>query len=276
MTADAVTRDGTARILADGRKIPLLGLGVWQVPDGPECVSAVRSALEAGYRHIDTAQGYGNEASVGRALRDSGIDRDELFITTKFLPRAGDPVGALEKSLRLLSTDHVDLYLVHWPENGPTWAWPGMEHAAGLGYARSIGVSNFGQAELAGVTAIASVMPAVDQVNFNPFAYRKGLLDACQRGNIALEGYSPLGTGRHLSDPTVAALAADIGRTPAQVLLRWSVQRAIPVISKSTHRNRIEENSQIFNFNLTGEALSRLDTLDQTGGTGTALERTWW
>jgi 2,5-diketo-D-gluconate reductase A len=236
----------------------------------------VRWALEAGYRHIDTAQGYGNEASVGRPLRDSGLDRDDVFITTKFLPGTEDPVRALEQSLRILGTDNVDLYLVHWPQNGPTWAWPGMERAAELGYARSIGVSNFSEAELASVTAIAGMKPAVDQVNFNPFAYRRSLLDACKRRNIALEGYSPLGTGRHLSDATVAATAADIGRTPAQVLLRWSVQRAIPVISKSTHRNRIEENSHIFDFDLTAEALSRLDALDETGGTGVALERKWW
>ena len=276
MRADAVTQDGMARVLADGREMPLLGLGVWQVPDGPECVSAVRWALEAGYRHIDTAQGYGNEASVGGALRESGLGRDEVFITTKFLPRAGDPVRALEQSLRLLGTDHVDLYLVHWPENGPTWAWPGMERAVELGYARSIGVSNFSGDELASVTAVARIRPAVDQVNFNPFAYRRALLDACQRGNVALEGYSPLGTGRHLSDSTVAAIAADIGRTPAQVLLRWSVQRGVPVISKSTHQNRIEGNSRIFDFELPGEALSRLDALDQTGRTGVALERKWW
>lgn len=276
MTAEAVTQDGMARVLADGSKMPLLGLGVWQVPDGPECVNAVRWALEAGYRHIDTAQGYQNEASVGKALRESGLDRNEVFITTKFLPRPGDPVGALEQSLRQLGTDHADLYLVHWPQGGPTWAWPGMERAAELGYARSIGVSNFDEAELASVTEIASLMPAVNQVNYNPFAYRRALHDACQRRNITLEAYSPLGTGRHLSDAAITAIAADIGRTPAQVLLRWSVQRGIPVVSKSTHRDRIEENLQIFDFELSGEALPQLDALDQTSGTGRALEHKWW
>ena len=151
-----------------------------------------------------------------------------------------------------------------------------MERVAELGYAHSIGVSNFDEAELANVTANASRMPAVNQVNFNPFANRRALLAACQRRNIALEAYSPLGTGRLLSNATVTAIAADIGRTPAQVLLRWSVQRGIPVISKSTHRDRIEENLRIFGFELTDEAMSRLDALDQTGGTGTALERRWW
>jgi methylglyoxal/glyoxal reductase len=264
------------RVLADGSRLPLLGLGVWQVPDGPECVDAVRWALEAGYRHIDTAQAYGNEASVGKALQESRVGRDEVFITTKFYPGTKDPVSAAEQSLQRLGTGYVDLYLVHWPQGGPTWAWPGMEHAAELGYARSIGVSNFGEAELAEVEAIGGMMPAVNQVNSNPFAYRRALLGACQRKDIVLEAYSPLGTGRHLSDPAVTAIAARAGRTPAQVLLRWSVQRGIPVITKSVHQDRIEENLHIFDFELTSEALSQLDALDQTGGTGAALERTWW
>lgn len=216
------------------------------------------------------------EASVARALRDSGLHRGEVFITTKFLPGVKDPLTAAEQSLRRLGTDHVDLYLTHWPQGGPTWAWPGMESAAERGYARSIGISNFGQADLASLTAIADRMPAVDQVNFNPFANRRALLEACERRKVALEAYSPLGTGRHLSDPTVAAIAAEIGRTPAQVLLRWLVQRGIPVVSKSTHRNRIEENLQIFDFALDDQAMSRLDALDKTGGTGNALERKWW
>ena len=133
--------DARVRVLADGNRIPLLGLGVWQVPNGPECIDAVRWALELGYRHIDTAQAYGNEESVGAALRASGVPRDQVFITTKFYPgRHGDPVAAIEQSLRRLRLDQVDLYLVHWPADGPAWAWPGMERARELGYARSVGV----------------------------------------------------------------------------------------------------------------------------------------
>jgi 2,5-diketo-D-gluconate reductase A len=199
-----------------------------------------------------------------------------VFITTKFLPRAKDPVNAVEQSLRLLGTDYVDLYLIHWPQDGPTWAWPGMERAAQLGYARSVGVSNFDEAELESVISIASRRPAVDQVNFNPFANRRALHDACRRHDVALEGYSPLGTGRLLSDPAVAAIAAAAGRTQAQVLLRWSVQQGVPVISKSVHRDRIEENLEVFDFQLPDEAMSRLDALDQTGGTARALEHKWW
>ena len=205
----------TTRELADGNEMPLLGLGVWQVPEGPECVRAVRWALERGYRHIDTAQAYQNEASVGKALKESGIDRGEVFITTKFLPRAKDPVGEAERSLDRLGVDHVDLYVVHWPGGGPTWAWPGMERARELGYARSIGVSNFSVADLESVAAIATVRPVVNQVNFNPFAFRRALLDACERHGVVLEAYSPLGTGRLLSDATIGAIAARTGRTPA-------------------------------------------------------------
>ncbi|MEV6769396.1 aldo/keto reductase [Nocardia sp. NPDC051030] len=276
MTAEELTPDGRARVLADGGILPLLGLGVWQVPDGRECVDAVRWALDAGYRHIDTAQAYGNEASVGKALRDSGIDRDEVFITTKFFPREDDPVRAIELSLRRLGVDQVDLYLVHWPQNGPTWAWPGMERAAAQGYARSIGVSNFSESDLESVAASAERMPSVNQVSYSPFAFRQGLQKACQRHDIVLEAYSPLGTGRLLQDETVIDIVAGAARTPAQVLLRWAVQRGIPVIPKSVHQDRIEQNLQIFDFELSATDLARLDALDRTAHTTRALEHPWW
>ena len=264
------------RALADGNEIPLLGLGVWQVPNGPECVNAVRWALELGYRHIDTAQAYGNEESVGQALRESGVPRDEVFITTKFFPARDDPAAEIEGSLRRLGVDRVDLYIIHWPQGGPTWAWPGMERARELGHARSIGVSNFDVGELDEVIGAGSVSPVVNQVQFNPFAYRRALLEACERHNVVLEAYSPLGTGRLLSDQTVSGIAQRIGRTPAQVLLRWCLERGIPVIPKSTHRERIEENAQIFDFTLSDEDMAELDALDRTGGTDRALERKWW
>ncbi|HEX3541485.1 MAG TPA: aldo/keto reductase [Acidimicrobiales bacterium] len=276
MTASDVTADGRARVLADGNVLPMLGLGVWQVPDGPVCVSAVRWALEAGYRHIDTAQAYGNEASVGRALRDSGVPREEVFLTTKFYPGRKDPAAEAEESLRRLGVDQVDLYLVHWPKRGPTWAWPGMERARQLGYTRSIGVSNFSRDELDEVTAAASIPPVVNQVQFSPFQYRRRLVDACEAHHVALEAYSPLGTGRNLSDRTVNQVAQRIGRTPAQVLLRWCVQRGLPVIPKSTHRERIVENAQIFDFALPDDDIARLDALDETGGTDRAREGKWW
>ncbi len=274
--AALLTPDQRRRILADGTVMPLLGLGVWQVPAGPTCVHAVRSALELGYRHIDTAQAYGNESSVGQALRESGVARDELFITTKFHPGRRDPLREAAYSIEQLQVDYVDLYLVHWPGGGATWAWPGMEAARARSYARTIGVSNFDPDELDQLLARATVAPMVDQVHFNPSAYRKALLDACAERDIALEAYSPLGTGAQLGDPVVRGIADRLGRTPAQVLLRWCVQRGIPVITKSTHRDRIAENAQIFDLELAGPDMEELDALDRSGGTGEAMERKWW
>jgi diketogulonate reductase-like aldo/keto reductase len=277
MTFGAVTADGRARVLADGNQIPLLGLGVWQVPNGAACVNAVRWALDLGYRHIDTAQAYGNEESVGRGLRDSGVPRGEVFLTTKFLPeRRSDPVAAAEQSLRRLGVDQLDLYLIHWPAGGPTWAWPGMEQARERGLARSIGVSNFGASELEDVIAAGTIPPAVNQVQFSPLDYRRALLDACRRHEITVEAYSPLGTGQHLSDETVRQVARRTGRTPAQVLLRWCLQRDLVVIPKSAHRERIAENAEIFDFALSDEDMAELDALDQTSGTDRALEHEWW
>jgi 2,5-diketo-D-gluconate reductase A len=276
MAAGGVTADGRARVLADGNEIPLLGLGVWQVPNGPECENAVRTALELGYRHIDTAQAYGNEESVGRGLVASGVPRDEVFITTKFFPALEDPEAEAQRSLERLGVDQVDLYIIHWPQGGPTWAWPGMERAQKAGYARSIGVSNFDVGELDELLSIAQAPPVVNQIQFSPFKYRRKLLDACEAHDITLEAYSPLGTGRHLSDERVRQLADRAGRTPAQVLLRWCVQRDLVVIPKSTHRERIEENAQIFDFTLSQEEMAELDALDETGGTERALESKWW
>jgi diketogulonate reductase-like aldo/keto reductase len=276
MTAGAVTADGRGRVLADGNQMPMLGLGVWQVPDGVATVNAVRWALDLGYRHIDTAQAYGNEESVGQALRDSGIPRGEVFITTKFYPGRNDPVAEARQSLRRLGIEQIDLYLVHWPQGGPTWAWPGMERARELGYARSVGVSNFSAAELAEVIAAGTTPPAVNQVQFSALQYRRALLDACRQRNVTLEAYSPLGTGRHLANETVERIAQRLGRTPAQVLLRWCLQHELLVIAKSAHRERIGENAQIFDFALASQDMAELDGLDQTNGTDRALERKWW
>jgi diketogulonate reductase-like aldo/keto reductase len=276
MAEPGTTADGRARVLADGNEIPLLGLGVWQVPDGRECEDAVRWALDAGYRHIDTAQAYRNERSVGRALRDSGVPREEVFITTKFFPGREDPEREAQRSLERLGVDYVDLYIIHWPQGGPTWAWDGMQRAHARGYARSIGVSNFDVEELAAVFGVAEVPPVVDQVQFSPFEFRRKLLDACEQRNVAIEAYSPLGTGRHLGDRQVAEIAERLGRTPAQVLIRWALQRGLVVLPKSTHRERIESNAQVFDFALTDEDMAALDGLDRTGGTDRAQEHAWW
>ena len=256
--------------------MPLLGLGVWQVEPGEETESSVRAALEVGYRHIDTAQAYGNEESVGRALADSGVAREEIFLATKFYPGHEDPEAEAERSLGRLGVDEVDLYLIHWPQGGPTWAWPGMQRAKEAGYARAIGISNFDVGEIEALMGEADTPPSVNQIQFSPFKYRRELLEACGERDIVLEPYSPLGTGRNLDDETVREVAERNERTAAQVLLRWCVQRELPTIPKSTHRERIEENGRIFDFELSDEDMAALDALDETGGTGRALERKWW
>ena len=276
MAEEQTTTDERRRTLADGNTIPIIGLGVWQVPHGPECDNAVRWALEAGYRHIDTAQAYRNEESVGRAVRDSGIPREEIFITTKFHPARSDPAAEAEKSLRRLGVEYVDLYIIHWPQQGATRAWPGMQEARERGYARSIGVSNFSVAELEELIGVADIPPAVNQIQFSPFEYRRALAEACASHGVAVEAYSPLGTGRHLNHPVVAEVAERADRTPAQVLIRWCIQRDTIVLTKSTHRERIEANGQVFDFSLSAEDMARLDELDQSHGTEVARGRKWW
>jgi 2,5-diketo-D-gluconate reductase A len=276
MATDRNAAAPTRRKLADGHDIPVLALGVWQVPNGPECVNAVRWALELGYRHIDTAQAYGNEESVGRALRESGVPRDEVFVTTKFYPGAKDPAAEIEGSRKRLGVDVVDLYIIHWPQRGATWAWPGMERAHQNGHARSIGVSNFSRAEIDEVLAVSTIPPVVNQIQLSPFEYRRALIDAGNERGIVTEAYSPLGTGRHLSNKVVRGLASRVGRTPAQVLLRWAVQHDLVVLPKSTHRERIAENAQIFDFSLSPEDMAQLDGLDRTHGSDRAREGRWW
>jgi diketogulonate reductase-like aldo/keto reductase len=264
------------KTLADGLEIPTLALGVWQTPEGGQTKDAVRWALELGYRHIDTAQGYGNEESVGEGLRQSGLNRSDVFITTKFYPGSEDPVREIERSLQRLRLEYVDLYLVHWPQGGPTWAWPGMERAQSLGYARSIGVSNFDVTELDHVFAVATSPPVANQVNLNPFSYRKELIEENRRRNLVTEAYSPLGTGRHLSNSIVKEIADRVGRSPSQVLIRWGLQHDFVVLAKSSHRERIAENAGALRFSLSEVEMGELDRLDAGSRPGAALERKWW
>ncbi|GAA1676992.1 aldo/keto reductase [Kribbella yunnanensis] len=261
--------------LVNGAEIPALGLGVWQTPDGAECERAVSTALEAGYRLIDTAQDYRNEVSVGKAIRASGIPREEIFLTTKFRPVSDDPYAAAEQSLERLGLDYVDLYLVHWPQGGPTWAWPGMEKAAQAGFAKAIGVSNFSATELAELAKVAELQPALNQVYFSPFAYRRALLEAGTAAGLVTQAYSPLGTGDHLTDPTVGRIATEVGKTPAQVLIRWGLQKGLSVIPKSANPDRIRQNFAV-DFELGDAAVAELDALDRTGGTAESNEHKWW
>jgi 2,5-diketo-D-gluconate reductase A len=263
-------------VLTGGLEVPMLALGTWLVAEGEQTREAVGWALDAGYRHIDTAQGYGNEASVGAALRESGVPRADVFLTTKFNPAARDPEEEAEHSLERLGVDQLDLYLVHWPQGGPTRAWPGMERALERGLTRAIGVSNFDAEELTAVCGEATSPPAVNQIQLSPFQNRAGLLNACERLGVAVEAYSPLTHGDELGHPVVVDVAQRKGRTPAQVLLRWGLQRDLIVIPKSVRRERIVENSRVFDFGLSDEEMAQLDALDRTAGTTRALEDRWW
>jgi len=251
--------------------MPVLGLGVWQIPDGPEVEQAVEWALEAGYRHVDTAALYKNERGVGAALRRSGIPRDELFVTTKLHPARLDVTRELELSLERLGLDHVDLYLIHWPMPlVVARQWRALESLQESGLACEIGVSNFGVRRLRSLVGRAERKPAVNQVQLSPFHYRRALLDYCSANGIVPTAYSPLERGKELANPAVTAIAERTGRTPAQVMLRWAVQRGCVVIPKSARQERIRENARIFDFELDDDAMRALDALDRTGGTARA------
>ncbi len=257
--------------LGDGVSMPMLGLGVWQVKDGTETEQSVEWALEAGYRHIDTAQYYRNERGVGAALARSGLPREEVFVTTKWLPVSRGPVHELEQSLERLGLAYVDLYLIHWPLPGRTGgAWPEFEELRERGLARAIGVSNYGVNRLADLLDRATRPPAVNQVLFSPLHYRRKLLEFCEQRGVVLEAYSPLERGGALDNPAVVEVARRVERTPAQVMLRWGIQRGAVVIPKSVHRDRIRENAAIFDFSLSDEDMRALDALDRTDGTGRA------
>jgi diketogulonate reductase-like aldo/keto reductase len=256
--------------LSNGVEMPLLGLGVWRIPDGDETENAVAAALETGYRHVDTAQLYRNERAVGRAIRASGLDRAEVFVTTKLHPGSNDPARALDESLGRLNMDHVDLFLIHWPSAAASEQWRALERAYDQGLARAIGVSNWGAPELDALVARGRIRPHVNQVEFSPFQFRRALLEHCHGLQITLEAYSPLTRGQSLGHPTIVQVAREHRRTPAQIMLRWAIERDVAVIPKSTHRARIVENAEIFDFQLAPDAIATLDALDQTGGTASA------
>ncbi len=251
--------------LNSGMTMPLLGLGVYQISSGQPTVQAVLWALEAGYRHIDTASFYGNEADVGVAIRTSGIPRSEIFVTTKLWPtdyfRAE---AACRDSLSKLGLDYLDLYLLHWPSPiGKKQAWLALEKLYRTGTCRAIGVSNFTTAQIDALGKSSAVVPAVNQVEFSPFRFQKTLLDDCRSRGIQLEAYSPLTRGKRLLDPRITAIAESHGKSNAQVLIRWSLQRGLVVIPKSASQKRIVENANVFDFALSDADMANLDALHE-------------
>jgi len=252
--------------LNNGVKMPWLGLGVWQSAPGKETEQAVRWALEIGYRSIDTAALYQNEADVGRAVRGSGLPRDSVFITTKvWNSDQGYPqtLKAFDASRRRLGLDVVDLYLIHWPVRGrfPD-TWKALEKLYTDGKVRAIGVSNFLMHHLEELLPSCGVVPAVNQVEFHPLLMQKDLLTYDSAHGIRHEAWAPLTRGRIFTDPRVLDVARSHGKTPAQVVLRWDIQLGVVTIPKSVHRDRIRENSAIFDFELSRADMEKLAALD--------------
>jgi 2,5-diketo-D-gluconate reductase A len=262
-----------AILLRDGRAIPQLGFGVFQIPPGRSTQVAVETALAVGYRHVDTAAVYRNEGDVGAAIRASALPPESVWVTTKLAngdQGAGTARRGFEASLELLGMDGVDLYLLHWPHELRLESWKVLEQLHAEGLARSIGVSNFLSHHLDELLTHASVPPAVNQIELSPFLHqaREDTLRRCAEEGIAVAAYSPLTKGRRLDDSTVAAIAADVGRTPAQVLIRWSLQKGLVVLPRSSNAGRIGENVDVFDFALGETHMAELDGLDEGLTTG--------
>ena len=254
--------------LSNGVTIPQLGLGVFRTPAGETTINSVRWALEAGYRHIDTAMIYHNEEGVGIGMKESGVPREEIFLTTKLWTsdiRGGTIREGLEGSLKRLQTDYVDLYLIHWAAEGFENAWLEMEKLYGEGKIRAIGVSNFHKQHMVSLRKVMNIVPMVNQIESQPYFNNQALIDNCLRDHVDVEVYSPLGgTGGHvLEDETLAALAEKYGKTPAQIVIRWHLQRGLIVLPKSTHKERIVSNLDVFDFELTAEDMKVIGGLDR-------------
>jgi diketogulonate reductase-like aldo/keto reductase len=259
--------------LNDGRAIPQLGFGVFRLLPGEGTRRAVAAALAAGYRHVDTAAVYGNESDVGAAIRSSGLEPGSVWVTTKLANAdqgAKTTRRAFEASLDRLGLDGIDLYLLHWPHERSIESWRVLEELHAEGLARSIGVSNFLVRQLDELLAHSSVPPSVNQIELTPFLYRsrEDTLHRCAEEGVAVEAYSPLTKGRRLNDPTVGRVAAEVRRTPAQVLIRWSLQKGFIVIPRSSSPARIAENAAVFDFALIDAQIAELDALDEGLTTG--------
>ena len=260
--------------LNDGATIPQLGFGVFQIPP-EDTADAVREALEVGYRHIDTAEMYGNEAGVGEAVRSSGLDRADVFITSKLSNAAHRPEDArraFDETLEALGFDYIDLFLIHWPlptryDGDFVSTWRTLEEFKADGRARSIGVSNFQVAHLERLAAETDTVPAVNQIELHPYFLNENVRSHGEAQGIATEAWSPIAQGNVLDDPVIAGIAERVDRSPAQVVLRWHIQRGTIVFPKSTTPSRIRENFELFGFELAPQDVEKIDNLDQ-GETG--------
>jgi len=253
--------------LNNGVAIPIFGFGTWEAT-GDRGRRAMAWALEAGYRLFDTASAYGNEREVGETVRAGGLPRGEVFVTTKLRPSEigpGTALRAFEDSRRRLGLDYVDLYLIHWPGYDPEsrlGAWRDLEKLLSDGRCRAIGVSNYGVSQIEEILRAGLTAPAVNQVEFSPFIQQREVHDFCRARGIRLEGYSPLTRGERLDDEAVGSVARSLGRSPAQVLLRWALEKEVITIPKSNHRERILENAAVFDFELSGRDMAVLDGLE--------------
>jgi len=252
--------------LNNGVEMPIFGLGTYQARKG-EAQEAVLQALKIGYRLIDTASMYGNEEDVGEALRKSGLPREEVFITTKLWNSDHGfkkALAAFEESRKRLGLDYIDLYLIHWPVEGiRSETWKAMEKLLEEGTCRAVGVSNYLTWHLEELLNHSKTIPAVNQVEFHPYLYLKDLQDFCRSHDIQLESYSPLTKGVKLDDPKLAAIALKYSKTPAQILIRWVLQKGVIVIPKSSRKERIEENADVFDFTISSEDMNALDSFHQ-------------
>jgi methylglyoxal/glyoxal reductase len=257
----------TTTKLNNGVEMPWVGFGVFQTEPGPEVERAVTWALEAGYRHIDTAAIYGNEEGVGKAIKAVGVPREGLFVTTKVWNSDqgyDSTLKAMETSLEKLGFDYVDLYLIHWPVPGKyKETWRALERLLDEGRTRAIGVSNFLIHHLEDLATDSDTVPAVDQVEFHPFLVQEELSSFCKGKGIQLEAWSPLTRGRYLDNEVIQRISKKHGKTPAQVLLRWDLQKSIVTIPKSVHKERIEENSRVFDFELEEDDIEALNALNE-------------
>ncbi|MEK7093341.1 MAG: aldo/keto reductase [Patescibacteria group bacterium] len=248
--------------LNNGVTIPLVGLGTSQMKTPAETVEVIKTALKVGYRLIDTATMYGNEEPVGTGIRESGVPREEIIVTTKLWPDDfGDPHAAFAASLERLGLDYVDIYLVHWPRGYTPPVWKALESFVKDGRAKTIGFSNFSIEETEGVLSYCEIPPALNQVQFNPFCYNAALLEYSKSKNIVLQAYRPLTRGERIDESTVAALAKKYGKSPAQILIRWNLEHGVAAIPKSTHEERLKENLDVFDFSLSAEDMQALDAL---------------